>query len=585
MSYKFDITDNQYFNFICGLNAGLKLKDLTLPAVESSIVLNPIGVAGEGTIGIMLPKILYDGVNRTGLIPVVVHDVNIGYSGFSVNIRWDSSRLQFNGVEVGEFGTISDGTKQTDIRYTYVNGEFKAKGIRNKNIVFKKPIVLFYISVTILGDVTVDNPISLNLVDSSFTDLEYTTLLTWVEIDKNVWYNFFITPLKNVSGAIISNIESSGENGELQPSNKGTLGDSKVVAAKGSPSCVTVGVAYTIPGHIGVCPIFSNSSTEDAFEYNRVRCKILVKDEDGLFEYIDVVGAGDFKVSTIKSINNGYIELDIDAVRDKSLIDSVTFCYIKYRIKMTLDKYIINLSNEYSSISDRVNILDVDKQNGQIYYAPGISNNFNNGNGGISGSGEIWSSCEQTIWISAGGVKYPIYLKPGSNIVRFWIPNIFPEDTYIEEPIVIETYGYILIPAGFEWSIITGEDAPVKLGNKKYSDKLSFIDSYDIELITPQKPIDLDGIVDEIGFDDSHNIEIETPQSPIKHSENTDEFEFNDDCLFELINTPKKYEFGVVDISEFDDDVNINLISITPIDNVDSNVDRTIFDDSIDIDI
>ena len=46
MSHKMNLTDNQWYNFICGMQAGLKLKDLTLPAYDTNIVLTPIGVGG-----------------------------------------------------------------------------------------------------------------------------------------------------------------------------------------------------------------------------------------------------------------------------------------------------------------------------------------------------------------------------------------------------------------------------------------------------------------------------------------------------------------------------------------------------------
>lgn len=78
------------------------------------------------------------------------------------------------------------------------------------------------------------------------------------------------------------------------------------------------------------------------------------------------------------------------------------------------------------------------------------------GGGGISGSGPIWSSTDQIIWVNAGGVKYPIHLKPGWNDVQFWIPTIYPQDGWVQSPIVIEAPGYILIPGGFEWGVITG---------------------------------------------------------------------------------------------------------------------------------
>lgn len=347
MSFEYHVTDNQYYNFICGLHAGLKLKDLTVPAIDTNLVLHSIGVGGHTTIGLMIPQILYDDSINTFLIPVSVHDVNIGYSGFSVNIKLDSKRLRFNGVVAGDFGTISDGTENTDIRYTYSNGNFKARGIRNSSIVFNDPIILFYIDVTVIDTVTKNNPITLNFIDKSFSNLEYCTLLTWVQLDDGSWYNYFITPLDNISGAIISRDEKS----KNELNNKESIGDDKVIAASASPSGVYVGEAHTAPGEQGVVPIYANSNIDDNFPYSGVHCIVVVKDDVSMFNYINVVGTGGFSVDVTKTIlDDGNIQLDILATRDKALIDSVTFCYIDYQINTGNNNYIIPLSNNLSEL-------------------------------------------------------------------------------------------------------------------------------------------------------------------------------------------------------------------------------------------
>lgn len=131
------------------------------------------------------------------------------------------------------------------------------------------------------------------------------------------------------------------------------------------------------------------------------------------------------------------------------------------------------------------------------------------GGGGIGGGGSVWSDSEQLIWISVNDApKYPVWLQPGWNEVHFWIPFIFPDDEWIEAPLIIEAPGYILIPAGFEFNIKTDEDAPVQTGNPKMADKLQFIDVYDIEIQEVPVPVDLDGIFDEVVFEDIHAIDI-----------------------------------------------------------------------------
>ena len=342
MSSEFNFTDNQWYNFICGFHAGLKLKDLSLPEIDNNRLLFPIGIGGWGCIGIGIPTMVYDGINNVGVIPVFTHDVDMDYSGFSVNIQWDSNRLRFDGVTEGQFGTIGDSSSSSDIRYTYSNGNFKARGIRDRSVIFKEPIILFYINVTIIDTVTANTPININLNSSNNTDLNYTTLLKWVDIGGQ-WYNYFITPVVNVSGAIVS---------EAEDVNVSALGDESNVSVSGSPSGVYIGQAFTAPGDIGIVPIYANSNINDNFPYNGVHINFTVKDSPNIFNYIKIVGINDFSVSINRTNDNdGYYVFDVVATREDALIDSCIFCYIMYQIDNTsLNEYNIQLINNMSEL-------------------------------------------------------------------------------------------------------------------------------------------------------------------------------------------------------------------------------------------
>lgn len=345
MSKQIDFTDNQWYNFICGFHAGLKLKDLTLPAIDNNRLLFPIGVGGYGCIGIGIPTLVYDGVNNVGMIPVFTHDVDIDYSGFSVNIKWDSSRLRFDGVTEGQFGTIGDSSSTSDIRYTYSEGNFKARGIRDKSVAFSEPIILFYINVTILSAVDKDNPIKINLDKSSNTDMNSTTMLKWVDIGDGQYYNYFITPLVNISGEIISDDTEDEDNST-------TVGDESDVSVAGSPSGVYIGQTFTAPGEVGVVPIYANSNVEDNFPYSGVHVNFTVMDSPNLFGYIRIVGASDFSLTVNKSTDQyGYTVFDVVATRSEALIDSCTFCYVQYQVSDTnLREYKIPLLNNISEL-------------------------------------------------------------------------------------------------------------------------------------------------------------------------------------------------------------------------------------------
>lgn len=305
--------------------------DLSLPDIDSNVTLYPVGVAGEGVIGIGMPTLMYDGVNNEGLIPVYTHDVDIPYCGFSVNINWDANHLQFLGVEAGEFGTIGDESTNSEIRYSYSNGNFKARGIKENAFNFSEQIILFYIKVRIINQPSSD--IVLNFNNRSQTDLNYTTLMTWY-INPDVSpdpYTYFITPIKNTNGKII--VEPSKSNSES------VIGDENHIGAAGSPSGVYVGIAKTPPGNEGVVPVYANSSVNDEFPYNKVICDLEILDTNGIISYINTVGTESFKVTTTYKIVSNIINLHIEAERNIADIDSITFCYIQYRVSDNVSDY------------------------------------------------------------------------------------------------------------------------------------------------------------------------------------------------------------------------------------------------------
>lgn len=185
------------------------------------------------------------------------------------------------------------------------------------------------------------------------------------------------------------------------------------------------------------------------------------------------------------------------------------------------------------------------------------------GGGGMGGGGTIWSSCEQVIWISVNSApKYPIYLSSGWNDVHFWIPFIFPDEEWVEAPIIIEAPGYILIPAGFEIDVKTDEDAPVQTGNPKMTDKLKFVDVYDYDLQSIPVPVDLDDLIDELVFEDTHSIDI-VAITNILDEAYMDELVFEDTHSIDIVGPPFSGEFENVDEITLEDVTKTELINVT----------------------
>ena len=202
--------------------------------------------------------------------------------------------------------------------------------------------------------------------------------------------------------------------------------------------------------------------------------------------------------------------------------------------------------------------------------------------GGMGGGGGLWSGSAQLIWIIVNNApKYPVWLKPGWNEVRFWIPFIFPDEEWVEATIIIEAPGYLLIPAGFEFYIKTDEDAPVRTGNPKMADKLKFIDLYDIEIESVPVPVDLDNLIDEIVFEDTHSIDIIAISNIVDEAciENLTIEDIND---YDIQGEPFSGEYEHVDELVFNDVTNTELINATVNNQTES--ESIGFDDFVDID-
>lgn len=318
-------TENQWYSFLCGFQAGMKLQNLSLPDMDNSVTLFPIPVGGSGNIGIAMPKLLYDGVTNSGVIPVYTHDVDIPYGAFSVSIKWDDELLKFDGVTQGDFGTIGNEESTAQIRYSYSNGVFKARGIREDQVNFQEQIILFYINVTVITPIKSD--IYLKFDNGNGQNLDKTSLMSWVYDEFSGEYNtYFITPTVNVNGAII--VDGKGD------SNESTVGDDNSIGAPSSPTGIYIGSAFTPPGRKGVVPIYSNSNVKDNFPYKEIGLKVEIVDTNNIIEYMTVVGADGFNITVTSSTSpNGNVVLDIVAKRDIAAIDSITFCYIMYTVK------------------------------------------------------------------------------------------------------------------------------------------------------------------------------------------------------------------------------------------------------------
>lgn len=312
MSHKLELTDNQWYNFICGLYAGLRLRDLTLPEYDSGFTLGPINVGGSGTIGLMVPEeIKSGGRGSLVVIPVSTHDVDIDYCGFSVAISWDASRLKFRGVTEGLFGSISSASspESSIIKYTYSDGLFKARGIHEHPKSFSVPTILFYIEAEVIDYVTVDSPIKLNMSTGNFTDLNDTTLLKYVETLPGRYDLFYITPLINKSGVILGDDELPPGPGN----NIGDLGDASLSVVE-SPSGIYILDAYIPRGGRGYFAVVINiNSNKIPVIYNRARVDFIIHNCEAcgftVTNIFDIFGISNHQ---IVPLDNGDVRINLE---------------------------------------------------------------------------------------------------------------------------------------------------------------------------------------------------------------------------------------------------------------------------------
>lgn len=566
---KIELTDSEKFAFIAGLIAGLKLQDKNASPGEITVTLDPIGVNGLGTIGLMAEDIQYTGINKLR-IPVVTHDVDIEYSGFSLLVSYNNSKIVINSIESGEFGELD---------YTNINnGKAYARCMLPEGEFKNKPMIVCWLNCTIVSPPTSGNPIELKFENKTGYDPDYCTLLTWVlnEVD-NKYYSYFITPTVNKGCKIMTDKRDDTET---------SIGDEQQISTNASPSLIAMGTTVIYPGKQGLVPIYTNCNKNDNFPYNEFKLRAKVEDQWlSIISEIGVSGTGEWTLSKSESYDEqGNLILDIVGNRKEAKVDNSTAGFIRFLLAESATYIDCLVINEISQLINGDKSLDVIKGDGYIGYPPpkngqgfgGGSSGWGSGSGaggstggGMTGSGNIWSGSSQDIWVDLGnGNKYPVHLEPGDNNVNIWIPNIRPEDTWEETTPSIEAPGYILIPGGFEWETNINPDAPLGLSSPRIIDRFEIKDVYDIEIETVEPPVDVDNIIQEIKMMDFNDID--TINADILINEVIESFGIED--IFDIdIETlpiePITYDENAIDNINIEDTIKTTLVNLTIIDN------------------
>ena len=570
------LTDNQWYNFICGMQVGLKLRDLTLPEYTTNRVLTPIAVGGLGCIGFLIPDLLWDGETVDGTIPVCTHDVDIAYSAFLVKITWDPNRMRVTGLSNADFGTFGN-----DMNYELNNntGTLIVRGLKQPSEYFDQDIILFNINIRLLTfDITESNPIVIKIVNNSRHSTDGTALYTYVDNDL-----FMITPIKNKNGKITPEVQEE----------ESKLGDDQRIMANMATTGLYIGASYTKMNSIGAVGITAVSNERDNFPYNGVRLHFTIYNDLGLFTYLYFTPMPGWTIDVTMNTVGPRIYVELIATRTTASIGEDLIAAMIYEIGELeeSDSYHIWLENTFSllfnnTVEPEQKFGDdelIHKGNGSILWQvpiitdPSGQKPVGDMYGSIDGSGQVFSSCDQLIFIQADSMPpVPYYLQSGWNDMVFSIPFLSGSDVAEEAPIKIEAKGYILIPAGFEFNTKITDNAPELFGTPNMVEKLEFRDFYDYDIEAIPVPVDLDNLIDEVVFEDIHSIDIIEIEN-IFEEDIVDEMMLEDTDYIDIEEPP--YTGGTDEIID-----NINFVDINIEDIVNITVSNNNINDTLQVD-
>ncbi len=514
-------SDNQWYNFMAGLLAGLRLRNNKADYYEEDVVLAPISVGGATIIGIGASQVLTNGVGNKVTVAVYTHNTNIDYSMFSVRLNFDSSKCFISDVYGGEFGEFG-----VDMAKVIGSGTLNVVGQKPDGVSITTPMILFLIDFIVTSDILLGEKIELELASTGdYTGtandilLNYTTLLKYVEGNL-----YFITPVENVDGAIVSEKVSNENVIETETNVQSTTSPMAVRAGKSKPNKDT--------GR-GMFPMFVNSNESDAFAYNKFTTVMTIVDPENKVNIGYPITRAGWSLSIDYSTDiEGNEVQTITGTRDAKLIDVCTVAGFDYTADV-LESFSVPLKISNSKLWDDDISVDVKDISGLISFnidgVGGIGpGQYEDLAGSTSGYGEVWSSSEQIAWFGLGdGVMYPVALSPGSNYIYIDLPHInTSEQTNTDtKNIVVESDGYILIPAGFVF-VTHGQPGLIKKPfPAKMIDAVKVVDFLSSEIYN-NTPVDLDAMIDAIKASDIMSLEQQLIN--LQHMENIDTLRISD---------------------------------------------------------
>lgn len=584
MAAQFNFTDNQWYCFICGLYSGLRLRQIDneydVPEFEYGANIKPITSNISATIGLQIGKVLGK-QGDTVLVPVFTHHVNTAYSGFTARISYDTSRLRVLTIVSSGFASVGPVGSGADIEYQISSGVIQVVCTFDYGVsITNQADVLFYIQCSVTGEVYEDNPATLRFVNGGFTNMNYTTMLTYIVVGTEPVL-YFITPLDNINGGIYS---------ELSQTEMKLEGSS--AAPPWAGSVVQGGYAHILPGGTGSFYVYAvvrdDPELGAPFPFDELRCGVSVGSDAIITDVRLFNGTGSYSNATFvqnPTREGGFygimMEVTVKVKEEKENYKVPP--YIPIHPTFGILK---NYATGYTYTLNTVDgiIFTNPPPPGKPFWGSGYgSGGF--GFGGVSVTASVWSPGVGALQVgighndnkfgSGGELMGPtVSLHPGWNHISVVVPGSIlpgvsggsggepPGDNGYDITISVPDGTYIFIPVGgFQWVIIPGDDKPPdkleppsaikETFKKSHFDGLKFRDEIVVQLEQGHEPTNVDGLIDEIEFTDYQLTEIQMLE-PV-YSNINDEIEIVDfeSWLYKALTIKDSNQVDEIEFTDF----------------------------------
>lgn len=558
MAAQFNFTDNQWYCFICGLYSGLRLRQIDyeydVPEFEYGANIKPITSNISATIGLQIGEVLGK-QGDTVLVPVFTHDVNTAYSGFTARISYDTSQLRVLTIVSSGFASVGPVGSGADIEYQISSGVIQVVCTFDYGVSITQVAVLFYIQCSVTGEVYEDSPATLRFVNGGFTNMNYTTMLTYIVVGTEPVL-YFITPLDNINGGIYS---------ELSQTEVKLEGSSAAPSWAGS--VVQGGYTNILPGGTGSFYVYAvvrdDPELGAPFPFDELRCGVSVGSDAIITDVRLINGTGSYSNATFvqnPTREGGFYGIMMEVtvkVREETESYKVPSSIPIHPTFGILKNYATGYTYTLNTVDGAISTEP--PLPGKPFWGSYGSGGF--GFGGVSVTASVWSPGVGALQVGIGSndnrpvgggmdIMGPtVSLHPGWNNISVVVPGSIlpgvsggsggepPGDNGYDITISVPDGTYIFIPVGgFQWVIIPGDDKPpdkleppsaIKETFKKaHFDGLKFRDEIVVQLEQGHEPTDIDGLIDEIEFTDYQLTEIQVLE-PV-YSNVNDEIEIVD---------------------------------------------------------